>query len=190
MKKQTYEYIKNNSIVHSQNDEYKLSKEEYYLIYSFYVTYSLCANQSQKKRCFKDYGWPDNNIRSNELGRALARILDFKGNENFCFTEEDVLKEKFMDLELPDGFVENLEFERAVVGITNEKNKYLKLFYRIRDGFAHGNYVLRYSKNQTKMVVIQDNNSNNVTARIVLKLDTILHFIRAIDRNNLLEEAE
>ena len=188
MKKQTYKYIKNNSIVHSQNDEYKLSKEEYFLIYSFYVTYSLCGNQSMKKRCFKDYGWPDDNIRSKELGRALASVLNFDGNKNFCFTEEDNLKEKFSELELFDGFLVNLEFERAVIAFTNGNNKYLKLFYRIRDGFAHGNYVLRYSKNQTKMIVIQDNDSNKVTARIVLKLDTILQLIRVIDRNNLLGE--
>ena len=87
---------------------------------------------------------------------------------------------------LNDGFVADLSFERCVIGKTSENNKYLKLFYRIRDGFAHGKYCLRLSEDNVKMVVIQDDNGNNVTGRIVIRLSTLLNFITEIDINNLI----
>ena len=46
---QTYKYIIDDSIVGTGDDEYTLSQEEYALIYSFYVTYSMCSTQSLKK---------------------------------------------------------------------------------------------------------------------------------------------
>ncbi len=71
--KQTYKYINKNSIVVQNKDEYSLTKDEYYKIHSFFVTYSMCGNQSLKKRSFKDYGWGDNNLSKNtELQRKLV----------------------------------------------------------------------------------------------------------------------
>lgn len=40
-----------------------------------------------------------------------------------------------------------------------------------------------------KMVVMQDNDTNNVTARIVLKLDTLLGFVTAVDVGRVICEA-
>lgn len=68
-KKQTYRYIKENSILKGVVDEYNLSQEEYYLLYSFYVTYSMCGKQSEKKKQFVDYGWPRNRTTGNALGK-------------------------------------------------------------------------------------------------------------------------
>ena len=69
---------------------------------------------------------------------------------------------------------------------TQEGNKYTKLFYRIRNGFAHGRFALKYDSNHIKMVVIQDWDTKNVTGRIVLKLQTLLDFIETVDRNNII----
>lgn len=63
---------------------------------------------------------------------------------------------------------------------------YLKFFYRIRNGFAHGKYCLRLSEDNIKMVIIQDNDKYNVTGRIVVRLSTLLNFINEIDINNLI----
>ena len=183
---QTYKYRINASIVRNGLDDYSLSVEEYYRLYSFYVTYSLCGNQSIKKRYFVDYGWPSNSIKGTNLGKELHSLIDLRNNSHFCFSKENNLIEKFEELDLQDGIISNLEYERAVIGITNGDNNYLKLFYRIRDGFAHGRFNLRYSSQYEKMVVIQDNDSVNVTARIVIKLETLLNFIDVIDMNGII----
>lgn len=89
-------------------------------------------------------------------------------------------------MSLSDGLIADLSFERCVIGITRENNKYLKFFHRVRDGFAHGKYCLRLSENNVKMVVIQDDDGNNVTGRIVIRLSTLLNFITEIDINKLI----
>ena len=70
--RQTYKYIKNNSILGDLHDDYHLSQEEFYKLYSFYVTFSMCGNQSAKKRTFMDYGWPSDAIDSSELGGNVS----------------------------------------------------------------------------------------------------------------------
>lgn len=188
---QTYKYIVNNSIVGVGNDEYSLSQEEYSSLYSFYVTYSMCGKQSLKKKTFVDYGWANNNIqvvenhkkRNTDLGNALLGVIDFSQLSSFVFTDKDDLEEQFNNNNLGDGILNNYDVERCVIGQTSESNKYLKLFYRIRDGFAHGKFLLKKSSTDEKMVVIQDDNGKNVTARIVIKLSTLLSFISCIDLN-------
>lgn len=188
---QTYKYIVNDSIVGTGNDEYTLSQEEYALIYSFYVTYSMCGKQSLKRRTFMDYGWESNNIqvvdnhkkRNTDLGNALIRVIDFSKLSTFIFTDKDDLKKQFSNNNLEDGILTDYDVERCVIGQTSESNKYLKLFYRIRDGFAHGKFLLKKSSANEKMVIIQDDNGKNVTARIVIKLSTLLQFVSCIDLN-------
>lgn len=184
--KQTYRYSKGSSILGNLHDEYQLSKEEYYKVYSFYVTYSMCGTQSAKKRSFTSYGWDGENVKSTTLGKALLAVLNLNRNPSFVFTDRDDLAAQFNALYLTDGDLENVDNERAVIGKTSESNNYLRLFYRIRDGFAHGKYLLRFSSSGEKMVIIQDDDRYNVTARIVLKLSTLLKFIEVIDTNSVI----
>lgn len=181
--KQKYQYKRENSILGSCIDEYKLSEEEFCKLYSFYVTYSMCGSQSAKKRTFIDYGWPDNAISKTELGEKLKSVLKLSYNKKFVFTDKDNLAEQFHLLELDDGELINLDQERAVISKTSENNNYLKLFYRIRNGLAHGKFRLLFSSSGERMVIIQDDNTNNVTARIVIKLSTLLLYIDVIDVN-------
>ena len=191
---QTYKYIVNDSIVGIGNDEYTLSQEEYSLIYSFYVTYSMCGKQSLKRRTFIDYGWASNNIQvidnhkkiNTDLGNALIGVIDFSKSSTFIFTDKDDLETQFSNNNLGDGILTDYDVERCVIGQTSENNKYLKLFYRIRDGFAHGKFLLKRSSTNEKMVIIQDDNGKNVTARMVIKLSTLLHFVSCIDLNKVI----
>lgn len=184
--KQTYRYSKGSSILGNLHDEYQLSQEEYYKIYSFYVTYSMCGSQSAKKRNFTSYGWDSESIKATSLGEALLTVLNLNRNPVFVFTDRDDLAAQFGALSLTDGELENVDYERAVIGKTSENNNYLRLFYRIRDGFAHGKYLLRFSSFGERMVIIQDDDRHNVTARIVLKLSTLLKFIEVIDLNSII----
>lgn len=202
-KKQTYKYIEDRSIVYGETDEYKLSQEEYYQLYSFFVTYSLCKHQSAKQRQYVDYGWPKFARKIHEktpnpqvyLKDCLTSVIDIDDKKHFVFTDEDNLAECFEKLNLQDGRITDLLTERAVIAKTSENNKFFKLFYRIRDGLAHGKFSLRLNENEEKVIVIQDNDRHNVTARIVLKLQTLLDIIDAVDKNGLIttkvtEEAE
>ena len=184
---QSYKYIKENAIISPDLDDYCLSIDEYYRIYSFYVTYSMCGNQSAKKRSFQDYGWDANTIKGVDgavLKKALKDVLDLtKAETSFVFAKDDNLKELFTKYQLEDAPLTDIERERAVIVSAGGTNRYLNLFYRIRDGFAHGLFNLRYSTKREKMVVIEDHDQYNVTARIVIKLDTLIQFVYAIDRN-------
>ena len=136
------------------------------------------GSQSFKKRSFSDYGWSNNSIEQiiehkkvkTELGKALSDVIDLKNNR-FCFlTDKGNLDDLFKRCNLLDGSLSDYDTERAVISDASKSNKYLKLFYRIRDGFAHGKFLLKYSSTHEKMVIIQDDNTHNVTARIVIKL--------------------
>lgn len=178
--KLAYKYIKNNSICHS-TDEYLLTVKEYYKLYSFYVTYSMCKTQSNKKRDFIDYGWDNNDIENKK--KELSKIIDFNIAKFIFANGGDNMGDLFNDYNLNDGNLENIDEERGVIGITNESNVYMKFFHRIRNGFAHAHFCLRYDSKGNKMVIIQDNDQYNVTARIVIKLKSLLKFIRVIDKN-------
>lgn len=192
---QSYRYIASQSIIANHEDEYSLDVDEYALLYSFYVTYSLCGRQSAKKRTFLDYGWANNTItikengkqKCSDIGQAMARIMDFKNISNFVFTEEDDLDAQFRSNDLGNGQIRDCDVERAVIAKTSESNKYLKLFYRIRDGLAHGKFLLKFSTKKEKMVIIQDDDGHNVTARIVIKLSTLLNFIYCVDKNKIID---
>ena len=191
---QTYRYYARNSIIANIQDEYLLTQDEYAILYSFYVTYSMCGNQSAKKRTFADYGWDSENITTivehkrieTDLGNALKQIVDFSTNNNFVFTDNDDLALQFSNNNLGDGVLPNYDTERAVIASTSANNKYLKLFYRVRDGFAHGKFALKLASDKTRMVVIQDDNTSNVTARIVIKLSTLIDFIKCVDKQKII----
>lgn len=184
--KQGYKYKKADSILGLMLDEYSLTESEFYQLYSFYVTYSMCGAQSMKKRTFVDYGWQDESIKDTMLGCALKNILNLNHNSNFIFTDKDKLGSQFISHDLPDGAVKNVDYERAVIVKNSEPNNYLQLFYRVRDGLAHGRFKLRYSSSNAKMVVLQDNDRYNVTARIVISLDTLLRFVQTIDLQKII----
>ena len=192
-KKQTYQYKEAQSIIYRLTDEYALTETEYFRLYSFFVTYSMCKAQSTKKRTIEDYGWVSRtpgkaaNIVSSGLKEVLANVLHLDGNASFIFTDEDDLAVRFAETDLINVNPNEIAIERAVIGkTTTETNAYFKLFYRIRNAFAHGRFALRLTRAGEQIVIIQDNDTYNVTARIILRKRTLLDFARVVDRNNLL----
>lgn len=190
MTHQKYDYVKYKSILYGLKDEYTLTKEEYYLIHVFFVTNCMVNDFTSKSRDFKIYGWKDNNTNHKPLSDTLEKVLPIKNNTSYIVTRENNLKELFSKFNLTDYPLSDLTTERFVItpeDKTKNDNSYLILFLRIRNGLAHGNYKLVYSKFSEKMVIIQNRNKNNVTARIVLKLSTIINLIKAIDKNRLIK---
>ncbi|MDE5737837.1 MAG: hypothetical protein K2H93_05665 [Oscillospiraceae bacterium] len=197
---QTYPYKITDSILYNLTDEYELSISEYFILYSFFVTYSCCGKQSGKKRTFKEYGW-DKFARLNfgkieadktiYLKDNLNEIINLDDRTHFIFTtDNDDVRQCFQQINLCDGQLSDIHTERAVITRTSESSRYLKLFYRIRDGFAHGKFVLKLNDDNEKMIIIQDDDGHNVTGRIVIKLNTLIEMIKIIDKNNLLKWRE
>ena len=197
--KQSYKYIIANSIIYQQEDEYKLSQDDFYVLYSFYVTYSCCGNQSMKRRTIEEYGWNSFSRKkgvktpdpSKYLKDALAEIINLDDKDHFIFTEDgDDISKCMTKVDLADGILTDYETERCICMRNSENNRFLNLSYRIRDGFAHGKFLLKISESGKKCVVIQDDDGHSVTARIVLKLDTLLRMVKIVDKNSLITSGE
>lgn len=192
---QSYRYLHSDSILYDQTDDYQLTEREYFRLYNFFVTYSCCGKQSLKKRNFETYGWDKfsrtigNKIAdpTTYLKDALTAIIDLDNQNYFLFTKNgDDLAQCFLKVDLPNGPLNDLITERCVCTRNTESNRFLNLFYRIRDGFAHGKFLLKNGTNNIKMVIIQDDDGHSVTARIVIKLETLLQIVDVVDRNGLI----
>lgn len=181
----TYKYIIASSMIFNHKDEYCLSMKEYNVLHEFFITYSMCKNSSFKTKTFTDYGWSSDNISKAGCLEQLSNILLLDKNKNFLFYAGEDIKQQFNMLNLLDEFTNDIDTERAVIKRTFEENNYFRLFNRIRNALAHGNYKLVYSSKNEKMIIIQDNDRYNVTARIVIKLNTIFELIKVIDKNNI-----
>ena len=118
---QKYQYKIADSILGKMQDEYALSENEYYCIYSFFVTYSMCGSQSAKKRTFSDYGWSVENVKNTTLGSALENVLNLNRNLDFIFTDKDELAIQFNSKNLPDGPLIDIDKERAVISKTSDR---------------------------------------------------------------------
>lgn len=187
----SYKYIKAHSLLKGLSDEYQLTEEEYGLLYEFFVTYSLCNGQSAKRRKFADYGW-EKSITKSGLKTELKKILELDKNPNFVFLDDKdktskKVALKFKSVGLEDGAKFDFDYEHGVVGRTKADNHYLMLFYRIRDGLAHGKYILKMSSMNERMFVVQDDGNSAVSARIIIKIDTLLCIIKTIDKNKILQ---
>lgn len=180
-KKTTYRYNREESIINGLEDQYELLEQEYNKLYKFFVTYSMCENQSDKKRTLEDYGWAST-VNYSEIKKELKEKIDFN-IENFVFRDEGGLKDVCAENNLIINKVA-LDSERGVIGKTAGQNKLLKLFHRIRNVFSHGRFVMRLS-GKDRYVIMEDKDSRNVTARIVIKLDTLIGIVDTIDKNHL-----
>lgn len=179
------------SILDGVSDEYALSEHEYYTLYSFFVTYSLCKKQSGKKRTLRDYGHPNVQIVKSGVRKSLQSVLRIdkkKGEEDcFIFSEAKSRPKNFAKINLGDGTLSDYDKERAVLPKGSEQNQYLTLFHHVRNGFAHGQFALVFSSTGEKMVVMEDKTrTGNVNARMVLKLNTLLSIVATIDKRHLI----
>ena len=144
----------------------------------------MCENQSDKKRTLEDYGWAST-VNYSEITGVLKERIGFD-IENFVFRDDGCLRAVFRENNLIINGV-TLDSERGVIGKTVGQNKLLKLFHRIRNIFSHGRFAMRLS-GEDRYIIMEDKDSHNVTARIVIKLDTLMGIVDTIDKNHLTGE--
>ena len=180
---QTYKYIKSKSILNDSRPEVVLDSKVEYLLLKFFVVNTPCENISRRSISLKEFGWREKYNSKNGLEKKLNPIIDINAN-NFIFTEEDDLLDKFKENQLTDNMLEDITTERFVVGRTSESNKLLKLLRHIRNCLAHGKYLVINTSINQQMMIMQDDDKNNVTARIVLGVNTLIEMIKIIDKDN------
>ncbi|MBM7560904.1 hypothetical protein [Fusibacter tunisiensis] len=180
---QTYKYIKNKSILIDSRPEVVLDRKVEYLLLKFFVVNTPCETTSRRAISLKEYGWKEKYNSKYGLQKRLDAIIDFNSG-NYIFTDEDDLLDRFEENKLMDNMLEDIIAERFVIGKTPGSNNLLKLLRHIRNCFAHGKYLVVNNSIDQHMMIMQDDDTHNVTARIVIKVDTLIGLIKTIDRNN------
>jgi hypothetical protein len=183
MVKQTYKYIAHNTVVGKSNVE--LSNEDIFTLYKFFVLYSPCDGCSKQSKNFSIYGWTIGvnqhyDAPSLMLKQRLNEVFNVDDHSSFTLTHDNDLADAFKKMDLVDGFPEDLTWERAVIGKTEGSNVYYKLFRRIRNSLAHGNFSL-HDVGGVTFFVMQDNTNHNVTARMIFRKSTLLRWIEIIE---------
>lgn len=184
MPKQTYQYTQDQSIIYGLQNEYEITDEEYRMIYTFFVTYSLCKNLSWQKKNLMFYGWSGSykNTIKNDIENILGSgAIVIVGNDK----PTNTLKQEMIRHELANGRLNDFDKERAVILDKNQGNKFYNLCYHIRNCLAHGKFALVFGSTGKKMIIFQDDDGNNVTGRMVFSLKTLLSWIRIIDKNKI-----
>ncbi|MBR6821488.1 MAG: hypothetical protein IKM55_04625 [Bacilli bacterium] len=164
------------------NNDVELTKNEYYILYNFFVTHSLCNNQSKRKRTLKEYGIK----RITDIEKQLSKYIKIdKGT--FDILETDSLHfEDLINYNLNDKNLFDLAEERGVFTKVQESNKYFQVFYYIRNSLAHGEYTLKKDANDEKYIIMQNSKNKSIRARMVVKVGTLINIIRIIDVNNII----
>lgn len=163
-----------------------LPRDQEAMIWDFYVTKSVAASASQK-RTVGDYGlkhFPYNEmIASAGIKEERIKILPASSiNETLKAFDLDSGKmgtpdEKEIDIDelrivcLTPFSIADEHPPKANIGNAES------LLTHIRNAFAHGNTYFFENQN----VLLEDKNKNVITARIVLKVQTLIDWIRLID---------
>ena len=188
-----WSYSKNlhDSILTGYSDTVKLDDCVYGELASFYVLKSPCEGLSLQSVRFSDYGWIGD-IRRNGLGKLLDSLKVTQGGKYLLPSRAPdgmpasysgrYLGQLFRYADLGDGPLSDWLVERAVVRATPEANGWLRLFRHVRNCLAHGGFVcLPVEDGLGPVLVMEDADKTSYTARIVLRLETLLAWKRTIE---------
>ncbi len=162
------------------------------MIWDFYVTHAL-GGTSGLKRELLDYGW--DKTEYGECGyNALEKLIsESAGIEKLCFIRSKSCKDTLALMDLSNDRM-CVNHPRAVLlqkySTTVDENENIQfagggenhiscLFRHIRNSFAHGNTYFF----DNKTVLLEDKDGNTVSARILIKMQTLLDWIALIDRD-------
>lgn len=146
------------------------------------------GDQSNKKRTFMDYGWDSNETTKSGAKEALCKVLPLYGNDGFGFEEDDEIGAYLAATSLSRDAAHDLSTERGVFSISGEKRNesyFILVFSRIRNCLAHGDFALRYYR-QEKMVIMENHHNGYIKARFFLRLATILSLAQTVDKMGVL----
>lgn len=171
------------------------SFEQIDIIWDFYVTHTL-GGGSGMGRVITDYGWNKNDNKTDGISALEKKLIQEASFQNsICFIRSKNCKETLSSMDLANDLI-CIEHPRAVLlqnyNITVDENEHIKfsgggssenhltcLFRHLRNSFAHGNTYFF----DNGFTLLEDKDGSRITAIILIQQQTLLDWIRIIDKN-------
>lgn len=172
----------------SKNFEYW--DDELSEIVQFFVINSICSKQSYRNYNLTDnYKWKKGCWRDKKyLKNDLDKIL-FYGNPNKLLLVDSYkdLEKAFKDNNLEDDFYKDLN-PRCSLFISNKsgcKNKYMSMFYHVRNSLAHGRFIIE-NNDEEQFIVMEDgkiiDKKFKVNFRLVVSKKSLVEVIKHLKK--------
>ena len=162
------------------------------MLWDFYVTHTISGG-SGLERSVSDYGWKKDDNKKDGYPALEKELIEKAGlSNNICFIRSRTCKDTMSAMNLSNDEI-CIEHPRAILlqkySITVDENEKFKfsgggenhvncLFRHIRNSFAHGNTYFFDNGN----VLLEDKDNSKITAAILIKQQTLLDWIRVIDK--------
>lgn len=162
----------------------KFNDKDLFRIVIFFVFHSPCPKLSAMGKSLSEYGWKTPWSQPYSLKKQLCQAAS---NNELIFSAQryDDMETTLEKADLKDGFPYDFETERVCI-YNNQKNQFLSVFYHLRNAFAHcrlnmfevnGECVFAFEDVQA----IKNSDTLKVSARMILKKSTLLHWIDIIE---------
>ena len=162
------------------------------MLWDFYVTHTISGG-SGLERSVNDYGWKKDDNKKDGYPALEKELIAKAGlSNNICFIRSTTCKDTMSAMNLSNDEI-CIEHPRAVLlqkySTTVDENEKISfsgggenrvncLFRHIRNSFAHGNTYFFDNGN----VLLEDKDNSKITAAILIKQQTLLDWIRVIDK--------
>lgn len=165
------------------------------MIWDFYVTHTISGGTGLE-RTVVDYGWKKDDNKKDGFSALEKELFDKAGlSDRICFIRSKTCKDTLNAMDLANDYICNTHprgvlLRNYVITVDeNEKiqfsggasaeNRIICLFRHIRNAFAHGNTYFF----ENGYVLLEDKDKNSITASILIKQQTLLDWIKIIDKD-------
>lgn len=162
------------------------------VIWDFYVTRTFTGS-SRQPISLENYGW---DAKEKDLKDIEAKLMSVAGIEKLCCIRASSIKNTLAACDLSDNFI-CVEHPRIVLkqkySVSVDENEKMKfsggekrincLFRHIRNSLAHSNtYFFENGNVLLEDIESKKNGKKEVSARILIKQQTLLDWIKVIDK--------
>lgn len=181
-----------NSYIKSIYDS-RFTYEQIAMLLDFYVTRSI-AGQSGLSITLEDYGWKKLKNGHFDFVEIENKILESAKVKKLYCIRSNTIKDTLKSIQLSNEiiYVDNPKIvlqqsyslsidENENVKIDSTENRINCLFRHIRNSFAHANTYFF----DDDYMLLEDKEKNKITARILIKQQTLLDWIKIIDKNQI-----
>lgn len=149
----------------------------------FFVVNSPCPNVSARGIDLTQYNWEDKNPpKDGYLYNKLLSVAGLVENKTlFVHKKADKTKELFAQANMSENFWHEITSNR--IAIINSGNLIQTIFRMIRNCFAHCRFTIIHQENDYLVAMengVAAKENFNVKGRIVLKLSTMIEWIRIV----------
>lgn len=179
--------------------ETSLKDDEICTIFDFYVSHapilkSGAEKEKQKKKNFGlrylgEYGWAKNN----ELSKLERILLENSGMHNIIIKRSSTIEQTLHNMDLEGDIclsaprsviMQNIKItleESGEVKVAQQESRMVCFFRHIRNSLAHNRM---YYFEKFDMILLEDADEKEITARILIKAHTLFDWISVIDKEH------